>query len=156
MVHEAARYISLSPKIPGSLVLKTSTWSMRGMFCLLWERVGWGLISPLQSQIFKSNFFQSNILKSNTCESNIPWFSLANRRSSDRKSSKDTFLNRRCAICKSSKRWRSHHLRICFVATLTSVGMCLNSFLYGCFLANIWFFRFLFYFVLLWVFRHEM
>jgi len=39
---------------------------------------------------------------------------------------------------------------------LTSVGMCLNSFFYVCFLAISVLFRFLLYLVLLWVFRHEM
>jgi len=73
---------------------------------------GWGLISPLKLQIFKSNIFQSNFLKSNTFQSNI-----FTGKSSNRTSTKDTSSYRRCAICKSSKRWRSQHLRICFDTT---------------------------------------
>jgi len=155
MLHETARCISLSPKILGSLVLKLPIEAWGRMFCLLSERGSLGLISPLQSQILKSYIFQSNNLKSNTLPRQSNIFT-GKSKIFKSKVFKGHILQIEHVPFANLQRDGDHNiLGFVWSRPLTSVGMCLNSFFYGCFLANIYFFRFLFYVVLLRVFRHE-
>ena len=132
ILHEVVRCISLS-KIPGNLVLKTSTWGMRED--VLCGAGGLGLHKPspiADLQIEHLPVDQSQIKHLPIEHFQIEDLQIENLQRTHLQIEDVQFAN-------LQRDGDYSILGFVLSRPLTSVGTCLISFFYGCFLANIWF-----------------